>query len=108
MRESDFSGCSFNSAYLEKAVAYKANFSGADLSDTLMDRMDHLQIFNIEAKAKIKSHQMREHTRHAEAQLQGNQQIHKTRKQLERRRQRSKDGVKSGYSGKAGLAKVFT
>ncbi|KAJ0970513.1 hypothetical protein J5N97_023390 [Dioscorea zingiberensis] len=39
MRESDFSGCSFNGAYLEKAVAYKANFSGADLSDTLMDRM---------------------------------------------------------------------
>ncbi|KAG7016907.1 Thylakoid lumenal protein TL20.3, chloroplastic [Cucurbita argyrosperma subsp. argyrosperma] len=63
MRESDFSGCTFNGAYLEKAVAYKTNFSGklvtnyhrnlndnetikhelpklcADLSDTLMDRM---------------------------------------------------------------------
>ncbi|ONI06714.1 hypothetical protein PRUPE_5G075900 [Prunus persica] len=39
MRESDFSGSTFNGAYLEKAVAYKANFAGADLSDTLMDRM---------------------------------------------------------------------
>ncbi|CAL5020624.1 unnamed protein product [Urochloa decumbens] len=39
MRESDFSGSTFNGAYLEKAVAYKANFTGADLSDTLMDRM---------------------------------------------------------------------
>ncbi|KAG5061420.1 hypothetical protein JHK87_002449 [Glycine soja] len=39
MRESDFSGSTFNGAYLEKAVAYKANFSGADLSDTLTDRM---------------------------------------------------------------------
>lgn len=28
MRESDFSGCTFNGAYLEKAVAYKTNFSG--------------------------------------------------------------------------------
>jgi uncharacterized protein YjbI with pentapeptide repeats len=28
MRESDFSGSTFNGAYLEKAVAYKANFSG--------------------------------------------------------------------------------
>lgn len=28
MRESDFSGCTFNGAYLEKAVAYKANFTG--------------------------------------------------------------------------------
>ncbi|XP_073111852.1 uncharacterized protein [Elaeis guineensis] len=41
MRESDFSGSTFNGAYLEKAVAYKANFSGADLSDTLMDRMEN-------------------------------------------------------------------
>ncbi|XP_008238620.1 PREDICTED: thylakoid lumenal protein TL20.3, chloroplastic isoform X3 [Prunus mume] len=67
MRESDFSGSTFNGAYLEKAVAYKANFAvnnshqkdrnphfiiisipersypsrpaSADLSDTLMDRM---------------------------------------------------------------------
>ncbi|KAJ0976509.1 hypothetical protein J5N97_018474 [Dioscorea zingiberensis] len=39
MRESDFSGCSFNGVYLEKAVAYKANFSGVDLGDTLMDCM---------------------------------------------------------------------
>jgi uncharacterized protein YjbI with pentapeptide repeats len=28
MRESDFSGSTFNGAYLEKAVAYKANFTG--------------------------------------------------------------------------------
>lgn len=28
MRESDFSGSKFNGAYLEKAVAYKANFTG--------------------------------------------------------------------------------
>lgn len=28
MRESDFSGSTFNGAYLEKAVAYKANFAG--------------------------------------------------------------------------------
>lgn len=28
MRESDFSGSSFTGAYLEKAVAYKANFTG--------------------------------------------------------------------------------
>ncbi|CAN4077916.1 unnamed protein product [Withania somnifera] len=28
MRESDFSGSTFNGAYLEKAVAYKTNFSG--------------------------------------------------------------------------------
>lgn len=28
MRESDFSGSTFNGAYMEKAVAYKANFSG--------------------------------------------------------------------------------
>ncbi|GKD08020.1 thylakoid lumenal protein chloroplastic-like protein, partial [Tanacetum coccineum] len=27
MRESDFSGSTFNGAYLEKAVAYKANFT---------------------------------------------------------------------------------
>ncbi|KAJ0973563.1 hypothetical protein J5N97_021522 [Dioscorea zingiberensis] len=47
MRESDFSGCSFNGAYLEKAVAYKANFSGADLSDTLMDRMDPVVIIEL-------------------------------------------------------------
>ncbi|KAH9318235.1 hypothetical protein KI387_020004, partial [Taxus chinensis] len=39
MRECDFSGSTFNGAYLEKAVAYKTNFTGADLSDTLMDRM---------------------------------------------------------------------
>ncbi|CAM6091517.1 unnamed protein product [Calypogeia fissa] len=39
MREADFSGCPFNGAYMEKAVAYKTNFRGADLSDTLMDRM---------------------------------------------------------------------
>ncbi|KAG5070136.1 hypothetical protein GLYMA_01G211100v4 [Glycine max] len=39
MRESDFSGSTFNGAYLEKAVAYKANFPGVDLSDTLTDRM---------------------------------------------------------------------
>ncbi|KAJ7531172.1 hypothetical protein O6H91_14G035000 [Diphasiastrum complanatum] len=39
MREADFSGSTFNGAYLEKAVAYKAKFRGADLSDTLMDRM---------------------------------------------------------------------
>jgi len=32
MRESDFSGSTFNGAYLEKAVAYKANFSGIGLS----------------------------------------------------------------------------
>ena len=30
MRESDFSGSTFNGAYMEKAVAYKANFSGKD------------------------------------------------------------------------------
>lgn len=29
MRESDFSGSTFNGAYLEKAVAYKANFTGS-------------------------------------------------------------------------------
>lgn len=28
MRESDFSGSTFNGAYLEKAVAYKTNFTG--------------------------------------------------------------------------------
>ncbi|KAA3469059.1 thylakoid lumenal protein chloroplastic [Gossypium australe] len=28
MRESDFSGSTFNGAYLEKAVAYRANFTG--------------------------------------------------------------------------------
>ncbi|CAI0413695.1 unnamed protein product [Linum tenue] len=28
MRESDFSGSTFNGAYMEKAVAYKANFTG--------------------------------------------------------------------------------
>ncbi|XWS38520.1 hypothetical protein CRYUN_Cryun19dG0138400 [Craigia yunnanensis] len=39
MRESEFSGSTFIGAYLEKAVAYKANFTGADLSDTLMDPM---------------------------------------------------------------------
>ncbi|XBI47794.1 hypothetical protein VPH35_111661 [Triticum aestivum] len=41
MRESDFSGSTFNGAYMEKAVAFRANFTGksADLSDTLMDRM---------------------------------------------------------------------
>eukprot|EP00249_Psilotum_nudum_P012031 c23542_g1_i1 orf=475-1329(-) len=39
MREADFSGCRFNGAYLEKAVAYKTNFENSDLSDTLMDRM---------------------------------------------------------------------
>ncbi|OAE18841.1 hypothetical protein AXG93_2556s1120 [Marchantia polymorpha subsp. ruderalis] len=39
MREADFSNCPFNGAYLEKAVAAKTNFRGADLSDTLMDRM---------------------------------------------------------------------
>lgn len=71
MREADFSECTFNGAYLEKAVAYRTNFegvlmfspllcshfvvhllghgrvvnnhpildAGADLSDTLMDRM---------------------------------------------------------------------
>ncbi|KAF5198390.1 Thylakoid lumenal protein TL20.3 protein, partial [Thalictrum thalictroides] len=27
MRESDFSGSTFNGAYMEKAVAYKANFT---------------------------------------------------------------------------------
>lgn len=32
MRESDFSGSTFNGAYMEKAVAYKANFSGKDLN----------------------------------------------------------------------------
>jgi len=31
MRESDFSGSTFNGAYLEKAVAYRANFSGIGL-----------------------------------------------------------------------------
>lgn len=31
MRESDFSGSTFNGAYLEKAVAYKANFTGKSL-----------------------------------------------------------------------------
>ncbi|PHU06883.1 Thylakoid lumenal protein, chloroplastic [Capsicum chinense] len=30
MRESDFNSSMFNGAYLEKAVAYKANFSGPD------------------------------------------------------------------------------
>ena len=28
MRESDFSGSTFNGAYMEKAVAYRANFTG--------------------------------------------------------------------------------
>lgn len=28
MRECDFSGSTFNGAYLEKAVAYKTNFTG--------------------------------------------------------------------------------
>ena len=41
MRESDFSGSTFNGAYLEKAVAYKANFSGMilpmDIFATSMD-----------------------------------------------------------------------
>ena len=32
MRESDFSGSTFNGAYLEKAVAYKANFAGKVVS----------------------------------------------------------------------------
>nr|GEY00098.1 thylakoid lumenal protein TL20.3, chloroplastic isoform X2 [Tanacetum cinerariifolium] len=31
MRESDFNGSTFNGAYLEKAVAYKENFTGAIL-----------------------------------------------------------------------------
>ncbi|GBG61201.1 hypothetical protein CBR_g19734 [Chara braunii] len=39
MRGADFSGSFFNGAYMEKAVAYQTNFDGADLSDTLMDRM---------------------------------------------------------------------
>lgn len=30
MREADFSGSTFNGAYLEKAVAYKANFTGTN------------------------------------------------------------------------------
>jgi uncharacterized protein YjbI with pentapeptide repeats len=34
MRESDFSGSTFNGAYLEKAVAYKANFTGKTSSST--------------------------------------------------------------------------
>ncbi|KAJ0049469.1 hypothetical protein Pint_15929 [Pistacia integerrima] len=36
MRESDFSGSTFNGAYLEKAVAYKANFTGIPQSITLL------------------------------------------------------------------------
>ncbi|KAI5066284.1 hypothetical protein GOP47_0018908 [Adiantum capillus-veneris] len=40
MRETDFSGSTFNGAYImEKVVAYKTNFENADLNDTLMDRM---------------------------------------------------------------------
>lgn len=35
MRESDFSGSTFNGAYLEKAVAYKANFTGISLLQVL-------------------------------------------------------------------------
>lgn len=35
MRESDFSGSTFNGAYLEKAVAYKANFSGKSAYSSL-------------------------------------------------------------------------
>lgn len=31
MRESDFSGSTFNGAYMEKAVAFKANFTGIGL-----------------------------------------------------------------------------
>ncbi|KAL9406295.1 hypothetical protein Peur_003267 [Populus x canadensis] len=33
MRESDFSGSAFNDAYLENAVAYKANFTALTRSD---------------------------------------------------------------------------
>lgn len=36
MRESDFSGSTFNGAYLEKAVAYKANFSGESIYSSLL------------------------------------------------------------------------
>ncbi|GJP46137.1 hypothetical protein CLOM_g5460 [Closterium sp. NIES-68] len=39
MREADFSGSIFAGGYLEKAVAYKTNFEGADFTDALMDRM---------------------------------------------------------------------
>lgn len=31
MREADFSGCPFNGAYMEKAVAFKTNFEGEHL-----------------------------------------------------------------------------
>ncbi|CAO2039868.1 unnamed protein product [Urochloa humidicola] len=53
MRESDFSGSTFNGAYLEKAVAYKANFTGADLSDTLMDRMSSHVVILEEQSLKV-------------------------------------------------------
>ena len=33
MREADFSGSTFNGAYLEKAVAFKTNFTGKFLLD---------------------------------------------------------------------------
>lgn len=36
MRESDFSGSTFNGAYLEKAVAYKANFTGKQFAGFLV------------------------------------------------------------------------
>ncbi|CAI5976929.1 unnamed protein product [Closterium sp. NIES-65] len=39
MREADFSGSVFAGGYLEKAVAYRTNFEGADFTDALMDRM---------------------------------------------------------------------
>ena len=38
MRRSDFSGAKLNGAYFIKAVCFRSNFQGADLSDALMDR----------------------------------------------------------------------
>uniref|UniRef100_A0A061QZ76 Thylakoid lumenal protein n=1 Tax=Tetraselmis sp. GSL018 TaxID=582737 RepID=A0A061QZ76_9CHLO len=38
VRRADFSHAKLNATYFMKAVAYQSNFSGADLSDALMDR----------------------------------------------------------------------